>query len=259
MTDRDSSPPPALEHRAGQWARPSEHLHAPPNLSKDDAPNIEGRRPVAPSAGFGQLWEKEYRVQLPVASSAREVTGYWKREFGNLWPPGHRYSASLRGIQPGEVAAVELPVPGGTRLSTGVRVLFSGDTSFTLETSEGHMFAGWIQSSVDGDPGELTARVLVVMRANDPLYELGLRLGGHKREDEFWSHSLRELAEHFGAPPRVSVRHRLIDPKVRWRAIGNVRKNAWLHTLAHGSTLPARRLVRRFRGQPAQEPSDLER
>ena len=50
-------------------------------------------------------------------------------------------------IAPGEVAALDLGMPGGLKLSTGVLVLFADEESFTLMTPQGHMFAGWITFS----------------------------------------------------------------------------------------------------------------
>ena len=47
------------------------------------------------------------------------------------------------------------------------------------------------------------------MRASDPIFELGLTMGGHKQEDRFWQHTLTALAAHFdhdadgGHPGRV--------------------------------------------------------
>ena len=38
-------------------------------------------------------------------------------------------------------------MPGGSKLSTGVMVLYADEESFTLMTPQGHMFAGWITFS----------------------------------------------------------------------------------------------------------------
>ena len=34
----------------------------------------------------------------------------------------------------------------------------------------------------------------MLMRASDPMYELGMTLGGHRKEDQHWAHTLRSLA-----------------------------------------------------------------
>ena len=46
------------------------------------------------------------------------------------------------GINPGDVALLDLAVGGGVKLSTGVFVLYADTESFTLMTPQGHMFAG---------------------------------------------------------------------------------------------------------------------
>ena len=33
------------------------------------------------------------------------------------------------------------------------------------------------------------------MRANDPLYELAMTAGGHRKEDQFWIQTMTSLAE----------------------------------------------------------------
>ena len=54
------------------------------------------------------------------------------------------------------------------------------------------------------------AQAQVLMRASDPLYEVGMSMGGHSQEDRHWKHTLRQLALHFGvdgrADDRVGVR-----------------------------------------------------
>ena len=48
---------------------------------------------------------------------------------------------------------LDLAMPGGLKLSTGVLVLYADDESFTLMTPQGHMFAGWITFSAFDDGG----------------------------------------------------------------------------------------------------------
>ncbi|MGE5595585.1 MAG: hypothetical protein ACM3S1_06060 [Hyphomicrobiales bacterium] len=244
---RTDVPPPARERRSGRWAVGLRRMGRPPGVSKEDAPNVEGREALGPPSGFGQLWEKRYRAPISADISALDLMAFWKGHFEEMWPPDHRYFRGVAGLDPGEVSAIDIPVPGGTRLSSGVAVLHTGETSFTLVTARGHMFAGWITFSVEADPGALTAQVLVNMRASDPLYELGLRFGGHDREDWFWSYTLRELAHHFGEHPHVAVRRRLEDRHRRWSAITNVWYNAWARTLVHRATRPVRQLPGAFR------------
>ena len=120
-------------------------------------------------------------------------------------------------------------------LSTGVLVLYADDESFTLMTPQGHMFAGWITFSAyrNADGDVLTAQAQVLMRANDPIYELGLRFGGHQQEDAFWEYTLTSVAEHFQITdiPAVSLETNCVDKRCQWRYTTNVRYNAALRTL----------------------------
>ena len=77
----------------------------------------------------------------------------WKEHFPEFWPKGNSFFAPLAGIAPGEVAALDLSMPGGLKLSTGVLVLYADDESFTLMTPQGHMFAGWITFSAFVEDG----------------------------------------------------------------------------------------------------------
>ena len=121
---------------------------------------------------------------------------------------------------------------GGMPLSTGVLVLYADDESFTLMTPEGHMFAGWITFSSYEQEAVTLAQAQVLMRANDPIYELGLRLGGHRQEDRFWQHTLRAVAARFGVTDEsVETEVVLIDPRLRWSYARNITRNAAVRTV----------------------------
>jgi hypothetical protein len=100
----------------------------------------------------------------------------------SFWPKGNRFLAPL-GIAPGEVAVLDLSMPGRIKLSTGVLVMYADDESFTLMTPQGHMFAGWITFSAYPQEGVTVAQAQVLMRASQPLYEVGMTMGGHWQED----------------------------------------------------------------------------
>ena len=95
-----------------------------------------------------------------------------------------------------------MTLPGKMKLSTGVMVLYADEESFTLMTPQGHMFAGWITFSATEVDGETVAQAQVLMRASDPIFEMGLTMGGHKQEDRFWQHTLGAVAAEFGEPER---------------------------------------------------------
>ncbi|MDQ4076030.1 MAG: hypothetical protein M3220_07265, partial [Chloroflexota bacterium] len=99
--------------------------------------NVEGRQVVGPLQGFGQLWQKTYRVRLEgVGVAPTEVVRTWKERFPEFHPSENRFYPSLAGIQPGEVVLINAMTPGGP-VSTGVMVLYADDESFTLMTPEG--------------------------------------------------------------------------------------------------------------------------
>ena len=192
------------------WAKPVEHLEVAGVEPGAKGINVAGRRPTSPIQGFGRMWQKSYRVRLQGAEAASpaEVVAVWKRDFPTFWPKGNRFFAPLAGIQPGEVAVIDLSMPGRLKLSTGVLVMYADDESFTLMTPQGHMFAGWITFSAFKQDGVTVAQAQVLMRASDPLYEVGMTLGGHRQEDRHWEHTLRSLPSMFMAmtPMRLAAR-----------------------------------------------------
>ena len=209
--------------------------------------NVEGRRLTSPIHGFGKMWQKTYQVRFPAERvSAAEVISTWKQRFPDFWPEGNRFYGPLTGIEPGEVALLNMALPGKMKLSTGVMVLYADEESFTLMTPEGHMFAGWITFSATEVDGETVAQAQVLMRASDPIFELGLTMGGHKQEDRFWQHTLTALAAYFEHEAEVDTQVVCVDKKRQWSRW----RNLW-HSSAIRSTLymlgaPARALKRLF-------------
>jgi hypothetical protein len=77
------------------------------------------------------------------------------------------------------------------------------------------------------------AQVQVLMRAQDPLSELGLAMGGHRVENRFWEQTLRNLAAHLGQEDvHVSTQVSCVDRRRQWSQARNVR-----HSVAIRSTL----------------------
>lgn len=196
--------------------------------------NVTGKRLAGPIQGFGKMWQKTYQVRLPRERvSATELIATWKRRFPEFWPDGNRFYAPLTGIEPGEVALLNMTLPGRMKLSTGVMVLYSDEESFTLMTPQGHMFAGWITFSATERDGETVAQTQVLMRASDPIFELGLTFGGHGQEDKFWSHTLAEVARAFDSPEAVvDTQVICVDRRRQWSRWSNV----W-HSSAIRSTI----------------------
>lgn len=255
MSDRSPTPPsgtrPEEPRDAAFWARaaPSDALKVSAIAPEAAAlnRNVEGRHVVGPLQGFGPLWQKTYRIRLPGnVATPTALIRTWKEHFGEFWPAGSRFFAPLRGLAPGEVAVLNLGVAGGLRLSTGVLVLYADEDSFTLMTPQGHMFAGWVTFSAAPGAGtdDTVAQVQIQMRASDPLYELGLRLGGHTQEDAFWQQTLTNLAAYFGVTAPVQTQVVLLDPKIQWSQAKNVWYNAALRSTLDRAVAPLRRLRR---------------
>ena len=230
-----TSQPPADNPQprdAANWARQGT------NLRVSEAPagainlNVDGRAVVGPLQGFGKMWRKTYRVPLTGCETTPvEVIATWKAHFPEFWPTGNRFYIPLTGIAPGEVALLNLKT-AGMPLSTGVLVLYADEESFTLMTPQGHMFAGWITFSAEAEDVCTVAQADVLLRANDPIYEMGLQFGGHKQEDTFWQHTLTALATRFGVTrPQVETRVVCVDPKRQWRYARNIWHNAAVRTV----------------------------
>lgn len=248
---------------AGRWAAKVDRLAVKRRGFR--GANVDGRYLTGPIQGFGKMWRKTYRLDVGTGVSPQVAIATWKQHFAEFWPRGSRFEAPLTGLSPGDVALLDVGIGGGMRLSTGVFVLYADEESFTLMTPQGHMFAGWITFSAErarggGDRTAAAARptvlqVRVLMRANDPLYELAMGLGGHRKEDQFWTQTMTALAKHLGAPPgRVQVRTVCIDPRRQWGNAGGVWHNAMVRTALQAAVTPLAALARRRRedGRAAQ-------
>ena len=87
------------------------------------------------------------------------------------------------------------------------------------------------------------------MRAGDPLFEIGARLGiVHRREDTFWQQTLTRLAADFGIHNQpVEMESALLDRRIRWRAAPNVWHNSAIRTTLYLPIHVLRRLLGRGR------------
>jgi hypothetical protein len=214
--------------------------------------NVTGRRVVGPMQGFGKMWQKTFRVELAGAEVAPvEVIRTWKTNFQRFWPERNWFYGPLTGIAPGEVALLNLALPGRMKLSTGVLVLYADDESFTLMTPEGHMLAGWITFSAVAEDGVTVVQIQALERTNDPLYELGYVLGGNRLNSRFWFQTAENVARYFGVEPQVDTQVVCVDSRRQWRKAGNVRHNAAARTFLWTVATPLRWLGRPFRRRGA--------
>jgi hypothetical protein len=114
------------------------------------------------------------------------------------------------------------------------------------------MFAGWITFSAERegpqDGGETVVQALVLMRANDPLYEIAMTFGGHGKEDKFWAATLTALGERLGlANPTVDIKTTCVDAKRQWRHANNIWHNSMIRSVLQTIAAPVVGLVHVFR------------
>ena len=82
---------PSQARDAGNWAKPID------KLKTSDIPagalniNVDGKPLTGPIRGFGQMWQKTYRVRLTgQAITPQAVIADWKQNFSSYWPKATR-------------------------------------------------------------------------------------------------------------------------------------------------------------------------
>jgi hypothetical protein len=245
-----TAPPPPEAARlaapprdASSWARKVDRLEVGPRDGVRGT-NVAGRRLTGPVQGFGKMWQKTYRMdagQLP----PEQAIATWREHFPEFWPKGNRFAGALTGLNPGDVALLDLAIGGGVKLSTGVFVLYADAESFTLMTPQGHMFAGWITFSATSSGDTTTVQAQVLMRANDPLYEISMIVAGHRKEDKFWAATLTALGQRLGiAEPKVETTGTCVDSRRQWRHARNVWHNSMVRSVLQTLAAPVTGLRR---------------
>jgi hypothetical protein len=234
------------------WAKPMPKIHVSAESGFQGPNTIEGRQLVSPLNGFGCMWQKTYRVRLHgVSITPAEVISTWKARFAEFWPRGNAFYAPLAGIRPGEVAMLSISAPGSPlRLSTGIRVIYADDESFTFMCPEGHMLAGWITFSAYRDEDGVTVvQAQSLDRTNDFIYEIGATLGIHILNERFWQATLRNLAASLGVRNAVVQKRSVcVDRRLQWANARNVRHNALLRSGMYSLASALRWLRSRFWG-----------
>lgn len=247
-----SSNSPSEKQKSSEqaWAKPSDRLNVDATMPAGSMNlNVQGRQLNNPLQGFGQMWQKTYRIKLvaprvPMSGNAAapyDIIAGWKANFPKFWPRGNNFYAPLTEIAPGEVAVLNLKGPGGMPLSTGIRVIYVDDEQFSFMTPQGHMFAGMITFSSEQEGNEIFAQVQALIRASDPAYEAFFKLGIiGKMEDEFWTATLQNLAAYYGASGKVEIKTRLVDPRWNWSSAKNIFHNAAMWSGIYTITTPLR-------------------
>src|SRR5215207_11413507 len=99
----DTTPPPKEEDEnqprdAAFWAKRVERLEVSDVPAGAANVNVHGRREVGALQGFGQLWQKTYRVRLSgVEVTPEEVVRIWKERYPEFKPPNSRLYPSMSG------------------------------------------------------------------------------------------------------------------------------------------------------------------
>ena len=256
--DDDAVPqdtPPAPGRDEAFWAKVSgKDLHVGRDLPAEAVNlNLEGRRVAGIAGGFGKMWQKTYRVRITGTNvTPQHVIKTWRAHFPEFWPKGAKFFGPMTGVTPGDVALINMKMPGGVKLSTGILVLYADEESFSFMMPEGGMFNGMITFSAKQDDGAVVAQAQALIRAQDPLYELGMMVGvAHRQEDRHWKGTLTNLAKAFGCRAEVEMDRDLIDKKRQWDQFGNIRNSAALRSALHSMSAPFRALARPFRRKAA--------
>ena len=110
---REAPARPAVAKRpTDTWAKPVDRLKMADIPGGARALNVQGRRLFGPLQGFGQMWQKVYRICLRNSNlTPHEVIATWKQNVPNLKPPQKRFFPSSTGITPNALVH-RCPDPG---------------------------------------------------------------------------------------------------------------------------------------------------
>ena len=68
----------------GNWAKPVEQLSVGDVSADAGKGHVEGRKVVGPLQGFGQMWQKSYRVRID-DTTPEDIVATWKERYGDFW------------------------------------------------------------------------------------------------------------------------------------------------------------------------------
>lgn len=216
-----------------RWADPVSKMKVPDMPADAVNLNVEGRRPVGPVEGFGQMGQKVYQQRLPgLKIKPTEAIKVLKENFPAFQPPENRFYPSAAGIQPGEIVLINSSTPGGP-VYTGVMVLYSDDESFTFITPQGHPESGWVSFNAYDEGGTTVVQIVGLARANDPVYEAAFRLIGSKVQEKIWRHVLSSMAAYLKVQPEVEVQKVRVDTRLQWSGVKNIWYNAQIRSMVY--------------------------
>jgi hypothetical protein len=242
--DATNTGPATRRSDAGNWAKPVERLEVGELAPDAVNANVAGRQLAGATGGFGQMWQKTFRARLEgVTATPPEIVRAWKERFEEFGPKGlNRFFWPTGGIVPGAVGVINTRTPGGPTMATGVLVVYADDVSWSYMTPQGHPFTGLITFSVRDDGGTPVAEVAELLRASDPLWELGMMTFVGRKQNEIWRTTLRNLAAHFGVAAEIESRIACVDKRRQWSNAKNVWHNAGIRS---GISAPLRLFRRR--------------
>ena len=71
--------------------------------------NVDGQAAGVAVQGFGQMWQKTYSVRDPRRAGLRDdVMPPGSASSRTFWPKGNDFYAPLTGIEPGDVALLDM-------------------------------------------------------------------------------------------------------------------------------------------------------
>ncbi|MBP1742255.1 MAG: uncharacterized protein H6Q48_4548, partial [Deltaproteobacteria bacterium] len=213
------------------WAKPVSALTLATRIKGARNLNVGGLRAVGPVNGFGQLWQKIFRLYIKGSTVAPEqAVAALKQNFPSFQPSFNHFYPSPAGIKPGEIVLIDSMTPGGP-VSTGVLVLYADEQSFTFACPQGHPESGFVTFSGHKENSDTIVQILGLARANDPLYEAAFRFIGSKVQGRIWTHVLSSLAAYLGEPARIAVAATCLDTGLRWSQARNLWYNAQIRTM----------------------------
>jgi len=246
LPPQDLTEPSAIASEAAYdpWAAPVSRLQVKTMPKGAVNLNVKGRKVAGPMQGFGQLWQKTYRISLPGSTVPAQAISILKENFTRFQPPANRFYPPPDGIKPGEVILINADTPGGL-IVTGVVALYSSLNSFTFITPQGHPEAGWVTFSSFREGDTTIVQIEGLARAGDPIYELAFRIAGSRLQQGIWTHVLQSMLKHLGVEGQVQVTPLCLDKHVQWARFFNLLLNAQILTTLYMPVLLCRRLFKR--------------
>lgn len=112
MSRTSTSPAIKRPRDATHWARSGRMLDVadvPPGATNL---NVDGQELSGALQGFGQLWQKTYRVRIPASvGTPEQVMRIWKANFARFQPQDNHFHPPRSGMQPGNIIFIDTMLP----------------------------------------------------------------------------------------------------------------------------------------------------